>query len=79
MNYHIRFVDDIFYEQNQSATLHNHTMTKKECIKNLNQILEILPELDCFENICSELDIAEDELELVLLSKITNISNEDLD
>lgn len=54
-------------------------MTKKDCLKTLNQILEILPELDCFENICSELDIAEDELELVLSSKITNISNEDLE
>lgn len=54
-------------------------MTKKDCLKALNQILEILPELDCFENICRELDIAEDELELVLSSKITNISNEDLE
>ena len=54
-------------------------MTKKECLKTLNQILEILPELDCFENICNELDIVEDELELVLSSKITNISNDDLE
>lgn len=54
-------------------------MTKKECIKALNDILEYLPELDCFEDICKELDITEDELELVLFSKITNISNDDLE
>lgn len=54
-------------------------MTKKDCLKTLNQILEILPNLDCFEDICSELDLAEDELELILASKITNISNEDLE
>jgi hypothetical protein len=54
-------------------------MTKKECIKNLNNILEFLPELDCFEEICKELDIEEDELELVLSSKITNITNDDLE
>ena len=54
-------------------------MTKKECIKNLNNILEFLPELDCFEEICKELDLEEDELELVLSSKITNITNDDLE
>lgn len=54
-------------------------MTKKECIKYLNKVVEYLPELDCFEEICKELDIEEDELELVLSSKITNISNDDLE
>ena len=54
-------------------------MKKKECIKVLNDILEYLPELDCFEEICKELDIEEDELELALYSKITNISNDDLE
>lgn len=54
-------------------------MTKKECVKNLNKILQYLPELDCFEDICKELEIEEDELELILLSKITNIVNEDLE
>lgn len=54
-------------------------MTKKECLKILNNVLQFLPELDCFEDICKELDIEEDELELVLSSKVTNITNEDLD
>jgi hypothetical protein len=54
-------------------------MTKKECLKLLNNVIQFLPELDCFENICEELEIEEDELELVLSSKITNITNEDLE
>lgn len=54
-------------------------MTKKECLKLLNNILNFLPELDCFEEICKEFDIEEDELELILSSKVTNIINEDLD
>jgi len=54
-------------------------MTKKECIKILNDVIQFLPELDCFENICEELDIEEDELELVLSSKITNLTNDDLE
>lgn len=54
-------------------------MTKKECLKILNQVLESLVELDCFEEICRDLDIVEDELELALSSKITNISNDDLE
>lgn len=54
-------------------------MTKKECIKKLNEILENIPELECFEELCRKLDIEEDELELVLFSKITNIVNEDLE
>ena len=54
-------------------------MTKKECLKLLNNVLQFIPELDCFEEICKELDIEEDELELVLSSKVTNISNEDLE
>jgi hypothetical protein len=54
-------------------------MTKKECLKILNNVVQFLPELDCFEDICKELGIEEDELELVLASKITNITNEDLD
>jgi hypothetical protein len=54
-------------------------MTKKECIKILNEMIQYLPELDCFEDICKELEIEEDELELALSSKITNISNEDLE
>lgn len=54
-------------------------MTKKECLKNLNKILQFIPELDCFEDICKELDIEEDELELILLSKVTNITNDDLE
>jgi len=54
-------------------------MTKKQCLKYLNNILDILPELSCFEDICKELDIEEDELELILSSKVTNISNEDLE
>jgi hypothetical protein len=54
-------------------------MTKKECIKILNGILEYLPELDCFEDLCRELNIEEDELELALFSKITNITNDDLE
>lgn len=54
-------------------------MTKKECLKLINNVIQYIPELDCFEDICRELDIEEDELELVLASKITNITNEDLD
>lgn len=54
-------------------------MTKKECLKILNGVINFLPELDCFEDICRELEIEEDELELALSSKITNISNEDLE
>jgi len=54
-------------------------MTKKECLKILNGILEYLPELDCFEDFCKELEIEEDELELAISSKITNISNDDLE
>ena len=54
-------------------------MTKKQCLKILNDVLQFLPELDCFENICEELDIEEDELELVLSSKVTNITNDDLE
>jgi hypothetical protein len=54
-------------------------MTKKECINLLNKAIQFLPELDCFENICEELDIEEDELELILSSKITNITNDDLE
>jgi hypothetical protein len=54
-------------------------MNKKECLKNLNKILQYLPELDCFEEICRELDLEEDELELILSSKVTNIVNEDLE
>jgi hypothetical protein len=54
-------------------------MTKKECLKFLNKMLNVLPDLSCFEDICKELDIEEDELELILSSKITNITNEDLD
>jgi hypothetical protein len=54
-------------------------MTKKQCIKILNEMIQYLPELDCFEDICKELEIEEDELELALSSKITNIVNEDLD
>ena len=54
-------------------------MTKKECLKLLNNVVQFIPELDCFEDICRELDIEEDELELVLSSKITNIVNEDLE
>jgi hypothetical protein len=42
-------------------------------------MLQFLPELDCFEDICKEMDLEEDELELVLSSKITNLTNEDLD
>lgn len=54
-------------------------MTKKECLKNLNKVIQFIPELDCFEDICRELEIEDDELELVLASKITNITNEDLE
>lgn len=54
-------------------------MNKKDYIKHLNHILELLPELACFEEICSELDLDEDELEIILCSKITNISNEELE
>jgi len=54
-------------------------MTKKECLKILNNVIEFLPELDCFEEICEELDIDEGDLELALSSKITNISNDDLE
>jgi len=54
-------------------------MTKKECLKYLNQIIQSIPELNCFEELCNELGIEEDELEFVLFSKITNIKNEDLE
>lgn len=54
-------------------------MTKKECLKYLNEMMHFLPELDCFEDICNELEIDDFELELILSSKITNISNEDLE
>jgi hypothetical protein len=54
-------------------------MTKKECLKYLNEILHTLQSLDCFEELCTELDIEEDELELILFSKIINIKNDDLE
>jgi len=54
-------------------------MTKKDCLKLLNNVIKYIPELDCFEDICIELDIEEDELELILSSKITNIINDDLE
>jgi hypothetical protein len=54
-------------------------MTKKDCLKILNNVIQFLPELDCFEKICDELDIEDDELELALASKITNIINDDLE
>jgi len=54
-------------------------MTKKECLKQLNNIIQFIPELDCFEDICKELNIEEDELELILSSKITNITNDDIE
>lgn len=54
-------------------------MNKKECIKHLNKILELIPELDCFETICRELELDDDELELILDSKITNLTNDDLE
>lgn len=54
-------------------------MNKKECLKVLNSVVQLLPELDCFETLCQELDIEEDELELVLSSKITNLTNDDID
>ena len=57
----------------------NHVMTKKDCLKILNRVIQYLPELDCFEDICTELELEEDELELVLASKITNIINDDLE
>jgi hypothetical protein len=54
-------------------------MTKKECIKVLNKVLVCVQDMECFEDIAKELDIAEDELELALMSKIVNIKNDDLD
>jgi hypothetical protein len=54
-------------------------MNKKECLKILNGMLQLIPDLDCFEKLCQELDIEEDELELVLSSKITNLTNDDID
>lgn len=60
-------------------TLNIPNMTKKECIKFLNKILELIPETECFATICEELDISEDELELILMSKVTNIVNDDLE
>jgi hypothetical protein len=54
-------------------------MTKKECLKILNEVIQYLPELDCFEDICNHLEIDDYDLELVLSSKITNIVNDDLE
>lgn len=54
-------------------------MNKKECIKILNGVLNIIGDLDCFEEICKQLELGEDELELALFSKITNITNDDLE
>ena len=54
-------------------------MNKKECLKLLNRVVQFIPELDCFEDICTELEIEEDELELILASKITNVTNDDLE
>jgi len=54
-------------------------MTKKECIKYLNNVIQLLPELDCFEQLCNDLELEEDELELVLSSKIVNITNDDIE
>lgn len=53
-------------------------MNKKRCIKLLNELLETLPETDCFEFLCEQLDIEEDELDLIISSRITNIENDDL-
>ena len=54
-------------------------MTKKECLKKLNNMLQFILELDCFDDICKEMELEEDELELILSSKVTNITNEDLE
>lgn len=54
-------------------------MTKKECLKILNEVLQFLPELDCFEDICDHLEIDDSDLELVLSSKVTNLVNDELE
>jgi hypothetical protein len=54
-------------------------MNKKDYIKYLNRILEAIPDLACFEELCEDLGIDEEELELILASKITNITNEELE
>jgi hypothetical protein len=53
-------------------------MNKKKCINLLNEVLEIIPETDCFEFLCEQLDLDEDELDFLLQSKITNIENDDI-
>lgn len=54
-------------------------MNKKQCIQYLNQLIQAIPNLNCFEEIMRELDLEEDELELILFSKIINIKNDDLE
>jgi hypothetical protein len=52
-------------------------MRKKDCIKTLNNIIEFLTDHECFESVCRQLDLEEEELELVLQSVITDINNDE--
>lgn len=52
-------------------------MRKKDCINTLNEILSFLTEHECFDTICKELNISDQELELILNSIIIDIDNDE--
>lgn len=52
-------------------------MRKKDCINTLNELLGFLSEHECFDAICNELKLREEELEMVLSSVIIDIDNDD--
>jgi hypothetical protein len=52
-------------------------MRKKDCINSLNEILGLLLDHECFDAICNELQLGEEELEMVLNSVIIDIDNDE--
>lgn len=52
-------------------------MRKKDCINTLNEILSFLLEHECFEVLCNQLNISDQELEIVLNSEIIDIENDE--
>lgn len=52
-------------------------MRKKDCINTLNEILGFLADHECFESVCKELNIDDQELEIVLSSIIIDIDNDE--
>lgn len=52
-------------------------MRKKDCINTLNEILSFLQEHECFDVLCDQLNINDQELEIVLSSEIIDIENDE--